>query len=68
MKLYNIPEGSRIKAETSNESGKLGDFIIYDHKDGMYGYMTIEGKPEEYCNLYMGQELKLTKEGYYELI
>jgi hypothetical protein len=66
MKLYEIPQGGRIKAETSNEKGKLGDYIIFHKLDGMYSYCTVEGKPEEVCHLSASQEL--TKNGdYYEL-
>lgn len=68
MKLYEIPEGSRIKAETSNEKGKLGDYIIFHHLDGAFSFCTVEGKPEEVCHLSVNQELKLSDEGYYELV
>lgn len=67
MKLYEIPRESRIKAETSDENGKLGDFIIFHHLDGMYSYCTVEGMPEKVCHLAATQELKLLEEGYYEL-
>lgn len=68
MKLYEIPRGSRIKAETSNDKGKLGDFIIFHQLDGMYSYCTVEGKPEEVCHLSASQELSLNEEGYYDII
>lgn len=67
MKLYEIPGGSRIKAETSNEEGKLGDFIIFHHLDGLYSFCTVEGT-KEVCHLSANQELKLSDDGYYELI
>jgi len=66
MKLYEIPKGSRIKAETNNETGKVGDFIIFHRLDGMYSYCTIEGTTEV-CHLGANQELKKT-EDYYELV
>jgi hypothetical protein len=69
MKLYEIPKGSRIKAETSNETGKLGDYIVFHHIDGAYSFCTVEGKEEEVCHLSVNQELKLSGEGnYYELV
>lgn len=69
MKLYEIPRGSRIKAETTNSKGeKLGDFIIFHRIDGMYSYCTIEGLENEPCHLSATQELKLSEEGYYELV
>ncbi len=66
MKLYEIPRGSRIKAETSNEQGKLGDYIIFHKLDGMFSYCTVEGKPDEVCHLSASQELTLNGD-YYEL-
>jgi hypothetical protein len=67
MKLHEIPKGSRIKAETSNEKGKLGDFIVFHHLDGMYSYCTVEGTTKA-CHLHVNQELTLSDEGYYELV
>ena len=47
MKLYEIPQGSRIKAETFNDKNeKLGDFIIFHKLDGAFSYCTIEGTDE----------------------
>jgi len=68
MKLYEIPKNSRIKAETSNETGKLGDFIIFHHLDGAFSFCTVEEKPEMECHLSVNQELSLSDEGYYELV
>lgn len=67
MKLYDIPEGSRIKAETSNETGKIGDYIIFHHLDGAYSYCTVEGT-NKVCHLSVNQELTLSEDGYYELV
>lgn len=67
MKLYEIPRGSRIKAETSNEDGKLGDYIIFHKLDGAFSYCSVEGRPEEICHLSANQDLKLNGD-YYELI
>jgi hypothetical protein len=68
MKLYEIPRGSRIKAETSNDEGKLGDYIIFHHLDGAYSYCTVEEKPDKVCHLSANQELELSEDGsYYEL-
>lgn len=69
MKLYEIPQGSRIKAETTNDKGeKLGDFITFHRTDGMYSYCTIDGRDENnVCHLSVMQEL-VDKGDYYELI
>jgi len=68
MKLHEIPKGSRIKAETRNDKGKLGDFVIFHHLDGAYSYCTIEGT-EEVCHLSGSQKVKVSGEGnYYELV
>lgn len=68
MKLYEIPRESRIKAETNDENGKVGDYIIFHHVDGMFSYCTVEGKPEHVCHLAANQELELSEDGcYYEL-
>lgn len=68
MKLYEIPQGSRIKAETFNTDTdtKIGDFITFHKLDGAYSYCTVEGT-EDVCHLSANQELKLSDEGYYEL-
>ena len=66
MKLYEIPKGSRIKAKTTNDKGKLGDFIIFHHLDGAFSFCTVEDT-EEVCHLSANQELVLSEEGYYEL-
>jgi len=71
MQLHEIPRGSRIKAETRNEKGKLGDYVIFHNLDGMYSYCTVEGKPEEVVHLSALQELTLSGTGserYYELV
>jgi len=66
MKLYDIPRGSRIKAETSNDKGKIGDFILFHRLDGAFSFCTVEGT-DEVCHLSASQELKLSDVGYYEL-
>lgn len=38
MKLYNIPQGSKIYEETTDGS----KFLILDHIDGMYSYCKTE--------------------------
>lgn len=66
MKLYEIPRGSRIKADTTNEDGTpLGDFIIFHHLDGAFSYCTVEGT-EEVCHLSASQQLE--KEGDYYIM
>lgn len=68
IRLYELPEGSRLKAETFNDAGeKLGDFIIFHHADGMYSYCTVEGKENEACHLSAVQQLSKVGD-YYELL
>ena len=67
MKLYDIPKGSRIKAETRNGAGKLGDYIIFHHLDGAFSYCTVEGN-KDVVHLSASQELTLGEDGYYELV
>ena len=69
MKLYEIPEGSRIKAQCKQRDKILGEYIIFHHPDGMYSYCTVEGLPDEVVHLGVLQELKKSNEGdYYELV
>lgn len=71
MKLYELPrdKGVRIKCETSNEDGKLGDFIIFHHPDGMYSYCTVEGQPDKVIHLSAIAEVELDKSGeFYNLV
>jgi len=69
MKLYEIPKGSRIKADTTNADGtRCGDFIIFHHTDGMFSFCTVENKELDVVHLSASQELKLSAEGYYELV
>ena len=65
MKLYDIPRGSRIKAETSEDGKKLGDFIIFHRLDGMFSYCTVEGSGEV-CHLHASTPL-IERDGYYEI-
>ena len=64
MKLYEIPQNSRIKAETYKDK-KLGDYIIFHHIDGAFSYCTVEGT-DDVCHLNASQELKKVGD-YYEL-
>jgi len=67
MKLYEIPTGSRIKAETTKEDGtKAGDYIIFQHLDGAYSYCTVENT-EDVVHLSASQELTLLSDGSYAL-
>jgi len=67
MKLYEIPRGSRIKAETTKEDGtKAGDYIIFHKLDGAFSYCTIEGT-EDVVHLSASQELTLLSDGTYDL-
>lgn len=68
IKLYDIPQGSKIKAETFNESGKIGDFITFHRLDGAYSYCTIDGLDKDnVCHLSVMQPL-VDKGDYYELV
>ena len=69
IKLHEIPQGSKIKAETFNDKGeKLGDFITFHNLDGMYSYCTIDGLDKDnVCHLYALQQL-VDKGDYYELV
>lgn len=68
MKLHEIPQGSRIKAETTNEDGtKAGDYITFHYLDGAFSYCTVEAT-EDVVHLSVNQELRLLDEGYYELV
>jgi len=66
--LCDIPQGSKIKAETFNESGKLGDFITFHRLDGRYSFCTIDGLDKDnVCHLSVMQQL-VDKGDYYELV
>lgn len=66
MKLYEIPKGSRIKADVTNgENDIIGTFIAFHHLDGAYSYCTVEGT-DEVCHLSVNQELE--KEGDYYVL
>jgi hypothetical protein len=67
MTLYNIPRGSRIKAETSNDKGKLGDYIIFNRLDRAFSHCTIKDT-EKTCHLSANQELELLADGNYSLL
>ena len=67
MKLYEIPEGSIINAETSNSEGLLGTQIKFLHIDGMYSLCTVVEKENETCHLGSSQELELNEDGTYSL-
>jgi len=58
MKLYEIPEGSKIMAECSDGS----KYIIFNHLDGMYSHCTTENGAT--AHLAGGQELKKKKDHY----
>lgn len=67
MKLYEIPKGSRIQAETTKEDGtKAGDYIIFHHLDGAFSYCTVENT-EDVVHLSASQELSLLGDGSYAL-
>lgn len=70
MKLYDIPQGSKIKAECHNSKGeKIGDWITFDHLDGMYSYCTVDGAPDgEHNVVHLSGGTPLKKVGdHYEI-
>ena len=58
MKLYNIPEKSKIYAELSDGS----KFLIFDHLDGAYSYCITEH--HNIIHLSVGTPLRKYKDGY----
>ncbi len=58
MKLYNIPQQSKIFCECSDGS----TYIIFDHLDGMYSYCVTENGGV--VHLGGGQPLKEVPGGY----
>ena len=58
MKLYEIPNKSKIYEEVSDGS----KFFMYDHPDGMYSYCISE--KGGVCHLGLSQELIEYKDGY----
>ena len=58
MKLYEIPEKSKIYEEVSDGSS----YFIYDHPDGMYSYCVSE--KGGICHLGLSQELVEFEDGY----
>jgi len=65
MKLYEIPQGSKIRV-TLNSGKKC--FITFQHIDGMYSYCTLEdGDPDNVVHLSAMTPLKKLK-GYYKII
>ncbi len=70
MKLYDLKRGDKIKAECLNDAGKkIGDWITFDHLDGMYSYCTVDGVPEGQHNvIHLSVSTPLKKVGdYYEI-
>ena len=58
MKLYEIPEKSKIYCEGSDGS----EYIIFDHIDGMYSYCTTE--KGAVAHLGASTELEEHKDGF----
>lgn len=58
MRLYSIPEKSKIYAEVSDGS----TYFIFDHLDGMYSYCVTE--KGNIVHLYRGTQLEKFKDGY----
>ncbi len=66
IRLYNLSKGARIKADCFDEEGKkIGDFIIFDHLDGMYSYCTV-ANTNKVIHLSVITPLKKVKD-YYEI-
>ncbi len=66
MKLYEIPEESKIKVTVSDGSGENAreEMITFHHLDGMYSYCTTENG--EAVHLSASTPMKKT-EDYYEI-
>lgn len=66
MKLFQLPQGAKIKAECFNDKNeKIGDVIIFHRIDGMFSYCTIEGTKEP---VHLEASTQLQKIGdYYEI-
>ena len=58
MKLYELKKGSKIYCETSDG----GEYIIFDHIDGMYSYCTTE--KGAVVHLWSATELEKKDDGY----
>lgn len=69
MKLYEIPRGSLIRAQTINSDTKekLGEFITFHHLDGMYSYCTVYGSKMEHV-VHLSVSTELEKVGDYYVI
>lgn len=60
MKLYEIPEGSKIKIDEG--------IITFHHIDGMYSYCTFDDGLTEDSVVHLSANLPLKKVGdYYEI-
>jgi hypothetical protein len=58
MTLHEIPEKSKIYCKCSDGS----EYILYDHRDGMYSYCITEKGGVVHLGLM--QELEVFKDGY----
>lgn len=70
MKLYDIPQGSKIKLDVVNHAGeKIGEYITFHHLDGMYSYCTVDGVEDSKMNLvHLAAATPLVKVGdHYEI-
>jgi len=69
MRLYEIPRGSLIRAQTINQDTKekVGEFITFHHIDGAYSYCTVYGSKMEHV-VHLGASTELKKVGDYYII
>lgn len=69
MTLSDLKKGDKIKEDCFNEAGeKIGEFITFDHLDGMYSYCTVDGAPESNNVIHLSRLTPLKKvEDYYEI-
>ncbi len=68
MKLYELPENSRIRVEVSTDSGEqMKVDAIFCHIDGAYSFCQLKDNPSEIFHLSASTPMKLCEDGVYEI-
>jgi len=62
MKLYEIPNKSKIYLDEGQSASDGSSYLIYDHPDGMYSYCITENK--NVAHLFIGTEVEVFEDGY----
>jgi hypothetical protein len=66
--LYDLPRGSKIKAESHVGKKKVGDTLTFHHTDGMYSYCTVDGtEPVIVAHLYIMTRFTKNDDGSYTI-